>query len=441
MSAVPHGIRQAVVVCGGQGTRLACVLGELPKALAPVAGRPLLAWLLVDLARAGVAEVLLLAGVGADAVARAAQELAPAGLRVRAVVEDAPLGTAGALQNAAAHLEPRFLYVLGDVFTALDWSGLAAAGEATGGLATLVVHRSSHPEDSDVVALGDDDRLIAWVSRRPDERRRASIAGVALGNAGAAVLDRRILQRIPRDRPSDLFGEILPPLVALRAPVFGYRTSEYVRDLGTPTRLAAVAADVAAGRTRRRAEAVLLDRDGVLTEDRGPVWRPADLRLLPGAAAALARLAAAGVRTALVTNQPAAARGLCRPETLDRVNERLQALLADHGARLDRIFECRHHPETHHREGVAALRGPCRCRKPSTGLVDDALASLERPAWRTVVIGDRTDDLQLAHNAGLPGIALATGAGCADGRCPARPSQRFTDLTTAVDWLLGDTDA
>jgi len=386
--------------------------------------------------------VLLLGGFGGEAVGRAAAELAPPGLRVRAVVEDAPRGTAGALHGAAGHLDERFLFILGDIFSSLDWRRFADVGLANGGIATLVVHRSSHPEDSDVVALGDDDRLIAWVSRRPDERRRASIAGVALGNAGLAVLHRRILQLIPPERPCDLFGEVLPPLVALRAPVYGYRTSEYVRDVGTPTRLAAVAADVTAGRTQRRAELVLMDRDGVLIDERGPIWRPADVRLLPGAGPALARFNQAGVRTALVTNQPAAARGLCRPDTLDRVTERLTALLAAEGARLDGIFECRHHPETHHRDGVPALRGPCRCRKPSTGLVDDAIASLERPAWRTVVVGDRSVELQLAHNAGLPGIALATGAGCEDGRCPARASQRFADLAEAADWILGEkTDA
>lgn len=437
-----NALRQAVVLCGGRGTRLAGVLGDLPKALVPLAGRPLLALLLADLARAGVREVVLLAGVGGAQVVAAAEAHAPAGLRLRAVVEDRPRGTAGALHGAADALDERFLYVLGDIFTALDWRRLAAAGVANGGLATLLVHRSSHPEDSDVLALADDDRVTGWVGRRPEERRGALVSGAALGNAGVAVLHRDVLRRIPPGRPTDLFGDVLPALVAARAPVSGYLTSEYVRDLGTPERLAAVTADVRTGRARRRAALVLLDRDGTLTEERGlPVAHPDGLRLLPGAAGALRRLNEAEIAVALVTNQPAAARGLCDPATLDRVDDRLRALLAAEGARLDGVFACRHHPETHHAEGDPALRGPCRCRKPATALVEAALASLDRPAWRTVVVGDRTVDLQLARNAGLPGVALETGAACGDGLCPARPSQRFADLAAAAAWLVGDADA
>lgn len=427
---------QAVVLCGGRGTRLALLLGDRPKALVPVAGRPLIERLLDDLAAAGTRDVLLLAGFGGDQVAAAVERAAPASLRVRTVVEATPLGTAGALRGVREHLAERFLLVLGDVYTALDWRRFAGAADSHGGLATLLVHRSSHPEDSDVLAVADDDRVTAWVGRRPEERRRAVVASAALGNAGVAALHRDVVGLIPEGRPCDLFGELLPRLVDRRAPVYGYVTSEYVRDLGTPDRLAAVEADVRGGRTARRADAVLLDRDGTLNEEVGLVTRPDQLRLLEGAGAALRRLNEAGIATALVTNQPAAARGLCSPADLDAVQTRLAELLAAEGARIDAVFACRHHPETRHGEGDPTLRGPCRCRKPSTGLVDDALASLGRPPWRTVVVGDRSLDLQLARNAGLPGIGLATGAGCRDGACPARATWRFPDLAAAVDWIV-----
>ncbi len=115
-------VDQAVVVCGGRGTRLASILGDLPKALAPVAGRPLLAHLLEDLAIAGVSEVLLLAGEGGEQLRAAAESLAPAELDVYTEIEPAPRGTAGALHPVAHRLRERFLYVLGDVYTALDWA-------------------------------------------------------------------------------------------------------------------------------------------------------------------------------------------------------------------------------------------------------------------------------------------------------------------------------
>jgi histidinol-phosphate phosphatase family protein len=225
--------------------------------------------------------------------------------------------------------------------------------------------------------------------------------------------------------------------VDARAALYGYRSSEYVKDSGTPARLREVDGDVRAGRVRNRAEVVLLDRDGVLTAEVGPVTHPDQLRLLPGVAEAVARLNRASIRTAVVTNQAVVARGLCSGETLDAIHQRLAALLTAAGAHLDGVFFCPHHPETHHGEGDPALRGPCRCRKPSVGLVESALAALSVAAGRAVVVGDATVDLQLASNAGLPAIAVDTGLACRDGQYPARPVWRFADLAAAARWLCG----
>ncbi|MFH2006076.1 MAG: HAD-IIIA family hydrolase [bacterium] len=427
---------QAVVLCGGRATRLAAVLGELPKVLVPVAGEPLLQHLLRDLGAAGVGEVLLLAGVGGDRVREAAAELAPAGLTVETIIEPALRGTAGALHGAAERLAERFLLIYGDVFTAVDWPRLAAFDAARAGLATLLVHRSDHPQDSDVVVTDDRDRVTGWRGCDPATRPAASVPAAALTNAGVAVFHRNLLHNVPPDRASDLFGEVLPALVAAGEPVFAYRSSEYVKDLGTPQRLAAVERDVSAGRARLRAEVVLLDRDGVLNEEVGNVSRPDQLRLLPGAAEGLRRLNEAGIRVAVVTNQAVVARGLCTAEELDGIHDHLAELLLAQGARLDGLHVCPHHPETHHGEGVEALRGPCSCRKPAVGLVDEALAALDAPAWRTVVIGDSTIDLQLASNAGLASIAVDTGHGCQDGRHPAREVWHFPDLAAAATWIV-----
>lgn len=435
----PRTLEQVIVLCGGRGLRLAPAIGDAPKALAPVAGQPLLQHLLAGLHEAGAQQVLLVAGHGSDQLASALPALTPPGLDATLVVEAEPRGTAGALLAAEDRLAGQFLLVYGDVFTALDWRRFAQAADANGGLATLVVHRSSHPGDSDVVALDDAHRVVGWLGRHPDQRQGAVVAPAALTNAAVAAFHRSILDYIPRDRACDLYGEVLPALVDARAPIHGYLTPEYVRDIGTPARLAAVSADVESGRTRLRAELALLDRDGVLTVD-SAIVDPAELELLPGAAAGVKLLNEAGVRVAVVTNQAVVARGLCAAETLEQVHARLEHLLEREGAKLDAIYACPHHPETHHKEGVEALRGPCRCRKPSTGMVVDALAALGVAPWRAVVVGDASIDMQLAHNAGLPAIALDTGKGAGDGRYPARPVWRFSDLLPAARWVTGEDD-
>ncbi|MEM8997482.1 MAG: HAD-IIIA family hydrolase, partial [Acidobacteriota bacterium] len=408
---------------------------QLGWPLTPIDGVPLLDRLFSDLAATlDRASVLMLAGHGGDRVASAARDLAPDGFDVEVLIESKPLGTAGALHALDGRLAERFAFVCGDILTSLDWRRFLDHADARAGLGTLLVHRSTHPEDSDLVMLDDAGRAVGW-SRRGD-RRAGGVAG-ALGNAGLAVLHRDILRYVPRERPSDLFRDVMPGLVDRRAPLYGYRTSEYVRDMGTPGRLVSVAEDVASGRIYRKAELVLLDRDGVINREDELVVRPEMLDLIPGSARGIARLNRAGIRVEVVTNQSILARGLAGEDDLGRIHGRLRELLAAEGARLDRIRYCPHHPETHHGEGVEALRGPSRCRKPSTGMVDDALDETDIPAWRALVIGDRTGDMQLAVNAGLASIGVQTRAARADGLCPAPPVWTFPDLDAATRWLTG----
>jgi len=428
------GIDQAVVLCGGAATRMASVMGDTPKVLAEANGRSLLDHTLSELAAGGVTHALLLAGPGGERLLVEARRAAPEGLDVDAIVESSPRGTAGALLGARGRLAERFFLVYGDVFSVLDWSRLAAAAVRDAGLGTLVVHRSDHPEDSDLVAIDDAHAVIGWVGRRPETRRRALVSTTALTNAGVAVLHRDVIHRIP-DRPCDLTEDVLPALVDARAKLHAYVTSEYLRDAGTPRRLEEVRAAVRAGRARRRAELCLLDRDGVVTDATSPVTSPDQVRLIPGAAAGVRALNDAGIEVVLVSNQGGVARGMLDTDTLAKVHERVVQLLAGEGAHLDGFHYCPHHPETHWDEGRKDLRGPCACRKPSTGMVELALSRAKCPAWRAVVIGDETCDLQLAMNAGLPGISVATGHACRDGRYPARATWSFPSLAEAADWL------
>ena len=188
------------------------------------------------------------------------------------------------------------------------------------------------------------------------------------------------------------------------------------------------------------APAVLLDRDGVLVPDDGLLTDPDRLRLLPGVASALAMLAAAGWRLAVVTNQPVVARGLIDEAGLARIHDRLRALLTAAGAPfLDGIFACPHHPEA----DVAAYRLACACRKPRPGLLLQAAAAHGYDLARSWMVGDRPSDIAAGRAAGCRTILVETGrhadppirgdgyeAGC-------DPDHRCRDLLAAADVILG----
>ncbi len=175
---------------------------------------------------------------------------------------------------------------------------------------------------------------------------------------------------------------------------------------------------------------VLLDRDGVLNEDRpDSVRRPGDLVLIPGAAAAVARLNGAGWRVVVVTNQAVVGRGLMTADTLDRVHRTLTDALAKAGAHLDAIVTCTDPPGR-----------PSARRKPAPGMLLEALDRFDAGPETTPMIGDGLSDMEAATAAGCARLLVRTGKGAATERAglPAalRPITVFDDLAAAVEHLL-----
>jgi D-glycero-D-manno-heptose 1,7-bisphosphate phosphatase len=157
--------------------------------------------------------------------------------------------------------------------------------------------------------------------------------------------------------------------------------------------------------------AIFLDRDGVLNggvpdPDSGALESPltvADVRLLPGVAAAVRLLADAGFLLVCVSNQPAAAKGRATVEELLAVHERVLVLLAREGARLDASYLCFHHPDG----VVPALSGPCSCRKPAPGMLLEAADALGLELGASWMIGDTDTDVGAGLAAGCRTVLLA----------------------------------
>jgi D-glycero-D-manno-heptose 1,7-bisphosphate phosphatase len=158
-----------------------------------------------------------------------------------------------------------------------------------------------------------------------------------------------------------------------------------------------------------RRVAVFFDRDGTLIEDVGYLTSPHGLRLIPGAAEAVARLNRRNVLTCVVSNQSGVGRGYLTEADLVPIHHRLDAELAARNARLDRIYYCPHHPT----EGLPPYNVACDCRKPATGMLDQAARELGVALDRSYVVGDKTIDVQTGIAAGARAILVLTGLGTA----------------------------
>jgi heptosyltransferase-2 len=177
---------------------------------------------------------------------------------------------------------------------------------------------------------------------------------------------------------------------------------------------------------------VFLDRDGTLNYDPGYLKVAAELKLLAGVGAALARLKGAGAKLVVVTNQSGVGRGIVTLKDLEAIHARLQGLLEQEDAALDAIYFCPHHPD----DG-------CRCRKPNVGMVERAVSELQLDLRRSYLIGDHARDIQLAHRVGAKAILLTPTLVDAQSLDRLKVEQAMPDavaksMAEAVDWILKD---
>jgi heptosyltransferase-2 len=177
---------------------------------------------------------------------------------------------------------------------------------------------------------------------------------------------------------------------------------------------------------------IFLDRDGTLNPDPGYIRSPDQYELLPGVPEALAKLKQAGARLVVVTNQSGVARGLLSLADLDAIHRKLKHLLRDAGAPLDAIYFCPHHPEEQ-----------CHCRKPNTGMIDQAVRDDAIDLARSYLVGDEVRDMELAKRIGARSILVSTGqdqSGRAAASESAEPHWIASSLADAADWILSDAE-
>ncbi len=228
---------KAVIVAGGEGTRMRGVLGAAPKALIEIESKPLLEHQASWLRRWGFSEIHLCLGFGARAIEERFGNGGRLGVRFLYHVERSPLGTAGAVGRLSRDMggTEDLLVAYGDVFSDMDLRALVRFHEGrSGGLASLVVFHSDHPQDSDL-ALLQEERIVSIY--RKGSSGGSSPAGEEAALAAVWIVRPRIFEFAP-ERPLLDFGRDLFPEALRRGEIlWGYRSRELLADLGTPERL------------------------------------------------------------------------------------------------------------------------------------------------------------------------------------------------------------
>jgi mannose-1-phosphate guanylyltransferase len=249
---------QAVILVGGQGTRLRPLTSTVPKPVVQLVDRPFMVYMLEWLRGHGIDDVIMSCGFLADSVREVLGDGSAYGLRLRFIEEPEPRGTAGAVKLAEPMLDERFLMLNGDVLTDIDLSAQIAQHEATGARGTLALVTVPDPSAYGMVLLHPDQSVEAFVEKPSADRDGPKPAAGALISAGAYVLEKEILEMVAPERKVSIEREVWPRLVG--DGLYGYASSSYWMDIGTPERYLKGTFDIIEGNVRTAVQERLGDR-------------------------------------------------------------------------------------------------------------------------------------------------------------------------------------
>lgn len=259
---------QAVILAGGEGTRLRPLTETVPKTTLPLCGRPFTAYTIDWLERFGVDEVVLSCGYLADETRAALADVS--GPRLVFETEPEPLGTAGAIGHCRESLGERFFALNGDVLSDLDLSALVDAHERSGARATIALYPVDDVSSYGLVERRPDGRITAFLEKPdPGEASTDEI------NAGVYLLDHSVLDLIEPGREVSIERDVFP-ILAEEGSLQGVRLDGYWLDIGTPERFLQASWDILEGRVRTSVGEVA-DASGVTVDPEARVDGSAQL--------------------------------------------------------------------------------------------------------------------------------------------------------------------
>jgi len=377
--------RQAVILAGGMGTRLGSLTESIPKPVLPVGGEPFINYLIWNLARHGITDIIVSSGYQHAQMVFVMETHPVPGVEVRFVQEATPLGTGGGLRNCLSLLEEQFFVLNGDSIFELNYLDLAMRASTGAAIGLREVEDTARYGRVDV-ATG----LVTSFREKGD-------SGPGFINSGIYCLSRGIVEEMPEGECS-LERDVFPRLVAENRLAAGFYSGFFI-DIGIPEDFERAQTEVPAW---KRKGALFLDRDGVLNINYGYVHSWEKWTWCAGAKEAIKFVNDNGLLVILVTNQSGIGRGYYDTETFNTLMCRVQEDLAEIGAHMDGIYHCPHHPEA----GIGRYKQACDCRKPGPGMLMQALSEWDIDLERSLMIGDSPKDIEAGERAGVTDTCL-----------------------------------
>ena len=423
---------KTVIMAGGKGTRVKSVSKEIPKSLLKLNGKPVLQHQLECLKREGLTEIILCLGYMSDSIINFLKDKDNFGMNISFVIEPKLMGTAGSLR-LIPNLNSDFILIYGDIIFDIYFKKFIDYHYEKGGIASLLIHPNDHPYDSDLVQVDENGRVESFLMKNENKALYSNNV-----NSGLFILNTDIIKHIPRSKV-DLVNDVFPKVLQSKMNLYGYPSSEYVKDMGTPSRMKEIeeflmSEKIHSKNLRNPQPAVFLDR--VINKEVDQLIDINKFELLDGVTEAIRLLNNSDYLSIVVTNQPSVAKGFCNLETIESINRFMETLLGNEGLKLDSIYFCPHHPERGFPGENKKYKIDCNCRKPKIGLFESAKSSFNIDYSKSYIVGDRTSDIMAGKNAGISSILVRTGYGGRDAAYQVNPDYTAENLKDAVSNII-----
>lgn len=424
---------KAVILAGGQGTRMGKFTEEIPKPMLRIDNKPILEHQIELLKRYNITEVWVLVNYLKDSIIEYFGNGEKHGLSIHYYEEKTPLGTTGGVKEIEAELQEDFVVLYGDVMIDMNLERLIKFHKEKNSECTLVLHPNDHPFDSDLVETDEHHKVIDFLPK-PHPK---NIFYKNLVNAGAYVFSPEIFKHIEKGKKAD-FGRHIFPAIFDKIKMFGYNTAEYLKDMGTPDRWKEVEEAYLSGKIARsnydfKQKAIFLDRDGVINIEKSFINDPADYELFDFTPEAVKKINKTEYKAIVITNQSAIARNISTFEELATIHKKMETIMGDQGAKIDELYFCPHHPDKGFPEEREEYKIECECRKPKPGMLLQAAKDFNIDLSQSIMIGDTERDIMAGKNAGCYTAGVMTGYGIKGTK--ALPDFTFANLLDATTFL------
>jgi D-glycero-alpha-D-manno-heptose 1-phosphate guanylyltransferase len=386
-------IREAIILAGGLGTRLREAVPDLPKCMAPVAGKPFLFYVINQLRSQGIERFIFALGFRHEAIEKYLQESFPT-LSYTTVIELEPLGTGGAILLAAEAATDRHVVVTnGDTLFRADFQEAIKHHFEVESKCTLMLKPMQQIDRYGVVEKDHQHRIVAF-----HEKQYYESANI---NGGLYILDLDYFKENAVGQKFSFEKDFLEKFVG--SSLYGIEKDAYFIDIGIPIDFQKAQFDLRKEILKWKGVdhtwTLFIDRDGVINQQNegGYIERWEDFHFLAGVKEAFSKLSGKFGRIIVVSNQRGVGKGIMTEATLLDIHSKMREEIVNAGGRIDAILYCTSTDKLH------------SCRKPNPGMAYQARSLFpDIDLNRTIMIGNKMSDMHFADNAGLYGVFLAT---------------------------------